>query len=234
SRCLGNRKQEGNCFVGGKRTLKELFKKFLQSGESKNKKISKKTGYLITIALIGLFLLIIGNLFMGSKDEADIEQPSMSIKESSSSSPTASKSEDDSDSSLSDVNDLEKNYEKDLRDMLENIDHVSNVEVMINLDSTKIKVYEDNHITSQQTTDETDTQGGMRKVEVQSEEHETVLVRQGDKETPILVQTKKPDVRGVIIVAKGVGDVEVKKWVIEAVSRVLDVPTHKVSVMPKE
>lgn len=222
--------------MGGKRTLKELFKKFLQSGESKNKKISKKTGYLITIALIGLFLLIIGNLFMGSKNEADIEQPSMSIKESSSSSssPTASKSEDDSDSSLSDVNDLEKNYEKDLRDMLENIDHVSNVEVMINLDSTKIKVYEDNLITSQQTTDETDTQGGMRKLEDQSEETETVLVRQGDKETPILVQTKKPDVRGVIIVAKGVGDVEVKKWVIEAVSRVLDVPTHKVSVMPKE
>src|SRR5699024_4155687 len=100
----------------------------------------------------------------GSKNEADIEQPSMSIKESSSSSssPTASKSEDDSDSSLSDVNDLEKNYEKDLRDMLENIDHVSNVEVMINLDSTKIKVYEDNLITSQQTTDETEDRKSTR------------------------------------------------------------------------
>src|SRR5699024_10542431 len=123
---------------------------------------------------------------------------------------------------------------KDLTAMLENIDKVANVEVMVNLDSTKVKVYEKNLITSQQTTDETDTQGGMRKLEDQSEETETVLIRQGDKETPILVQTKKPNVRGVFVVADGVEDIEIKKWVIEAVSRVLDVPTHRVSVMPKK
>lgn len=220
--------------MGGERTLKELFKKLFQSSESqKGKKISKKTGYLIMIGFIGLLFLIIGNLFTGSKDDADVNKPSMSIEESSTASPTAAKEDENNDSTLSDVNVLENSYEKDLTKMLENIDKVSNVEVMVNLDSTKVKVYEKNLITSQQTTDETDTQGGMRKLEDQSEETDTVLVRQGDKETPILVQTKKPDVRGVIVVANGVEDVEIKKWVIEAVSRILDVPTHRVSVMPK-
>jgi len=216
--------------MGGKETLKELLKRIFQSDETpKGKKISKKTGYLITIGLIGLLLLIVGNMFTGADDKSDFEQPSMSLEEPKSSTASANKDSP----TLSDVKELESSYEKDLTEMLENINNVSNVEVMVNLDSSNVKVYEKNLITSQQTTDETDTQGGMRKLEDQSEETDTVLIRQGDKETPILVQTKKPNVRGVFVVANGVEDVEVKKWVIEAVSRVLDVPTHQVSVMPK-
>jgi len=214
--------------------LKELLKKFFQSDDSnKEKKISKKTGYLITIGLIGLLLLLIGNFFTGSKEKTDIKQPSMSLDQQDTSTSLSTSANDNDKSNISGIDELESGYEKDLTEMLENIDNVSNVEVMVNLDSTKVKVYEKNLIKSQQTTDETDTQGGMRKLEDHSEETDTVFVRQGDKETPILVQTRKPDVRGVFVVANGVKDVEIKKWVIEAVSRVLDVPTHRVSVMPK-
>lgn len=216
--------------MGGKGTLKDLLKKIFQSKEINNgKRISKKTGYLITIALIGLFLLVIGNLFTGKKDDENMNQPEVSPKESV----ETSKNEKKEDETTSDISELEKSYEEDLTDMLENIDNVSNPEIMVNLDSTKVKVYEEDLITEQQTTDETDTQGGMRKLEDQSEETETVTIRQGDEETPILVKTKKPEVRGVFVVANGVEDIEVEKWVIESVSRVLDVPTHQVSVMPK-
>src|SRR5690625_6556456 len=47
----------------------------------------------------------------------------------------------------------------------EKIQGVSEVEVMVNLDSTNVKVYEKNLITGQQTTDESDKNGGTRKVE---------------------------------------------------------------------
>jgi len=130
------------------------------------------------------------------------------------------------------VTELEESYEKDLQKMLNNIQGVPEVEVMVNLDSTNIKVYETNLIKGQQITNESDNNGGIRKVEDQTEETQVVLVRQGDQEVPLLVQTEKPKVRGVFVVAKGVDHSEVKMWVIEAVSRVLDVPTHKVSVMP--
>src|SRR5699024_11093288 len=136
-------------------------------------------------------------------------------------------------STTTEVGELETSYEKDLQDMLEKIQRVSEVEVMVNLDSTNVKVYEKNLISGQQTTDESDKNGGTRKVEDNTEDKNVVLVRQGDKEVPLLIQTKKPEVRGVFVVAKGVDHATVKKWLVEATARVLDVPTHKVSVMPK-
>src|SRR5690625_6668223 len=108
--------------------------------------------------------------------------------------------------------------------MLEKIKGVSEVEVMVNLDATNSKGYEKNLIKGQQTTDESDEHGGIRKVEDQTEETQVVFVREGDREIPLLVQTKKPDVRGVFVVAKGVDHATVKMWVIESVAKVLDVP----------
>ena len=94
-------------------------------------------------------------------------------------------------------------------------------------------MFEKNLITGKQITDEKDKNGGNREIEDHTEETEVVLVRQGDQEVPLQVQTKKPTVRGVFVVAKGVDHAEVKKWVVDSTSRILDVPTHRVSVMPK-
>ena len=133
----------------------------------------------------------------------------------------------------SEVAELEKSYEQDLEGMLNKIQGVSEAEVMVNLESTKINVYEKNLIVGEQSTDESDRNGGIRKVEDRTEETQVVLVRQGDKEVPMLVKTERPKVSGVFIVAKGADHATVKSWIVEAVSRVLDVPTHRVSVMPK-
>ncbi|HLR41250.1 MAG TPA: stage III sporulation protein AG [Virgibacillus sp.] len=206
--------------------LRNLFQ--LKDGESKFKKPSKKTGYLIVIALAGLLLLILGNAFSSSPKETIVNNDL-----NSSTDKAAEETISDEASSTSDVDELETSYEKDLQEMLEKIQGVSEVEVMVNLDSTNVKVYEKNLITGQQTTDEADKNGGTRKVEDSTEEKEVVLVRQGDKEVPLLIHTKKPEVRGVFVVAKGVDHATVKKWMVEATARVLDVPTHRVSVMPK-
>lgn len=128
---------------------------------------------------------------------------------------------------------METSYEKELEDMLNKIQGVSEAEVMVNLDSTNIHVYEKNLIKGSQTTEESDQHGGDRTVEDQTEESQVVLVRQGDREVPLLVQTKKPEVRGVFVIAKGAENKTVENWIVESVSRVLDVPTHRISVMPK-
>ena len=202
-----------------------MIQKFLQLFQLKN--LSTKTKYLIIVALVALFLLILGNGFMTSNDTIENHMTD-TLEQTNEAEETISK---DSPSELI-VTELEESYEKDLQKMLNNIQGVSEVEVMVNLDSTNIKVYETNLIKGQQITNESDTNGGIRKVEDQTEETQVVLVRQGDQEVPLLVQTEKPKVRGVFVVAKGVDHSEVKMWVIEAVSRVLDVPSHKVSVMP--
>jgi len=181
--------------------------------------------YLIVIALIGLLLLIISNVFSTNEEE----EQNMALPSDEQTDQSIAKEEEVS----SDVSELEESYKKDLEQMLNKIKGVSDAEVMVNLDSTEINVYEKNLIKGVQTTDETDTNGGTRKVEDETEETDAVLIRQGDQEVPLLVETKKPEVRGVFIVAEGVDHATVEKWVIEAVARVLEAPTHKISVMPK-
>ncbi|MFS0672777.1 stage III sporulation protein AG [Ornithinibacillus sp. 179-J 7C1 HS] len=191
---------------------------------------SKKTGYVIIIGLVALLVILVGNIFSTSSQK-DLEQdmPKMELKSESQTEEAISNES----GTTSDVGVLEANYKKQLENMLEKIDGVSEVEVMVNLDSTDVKVYEQNLIKGTQQTEENDRNGGTRHIQENTEETQTVIIRQGDKETPVLVQTKKPEVRGVLVVAKGVERATIKQWVVEAVSRVLDVPTHKVSVKPK-
>lgn len=215
--------------MGGGGKLKDKLKSIWQ--KLMEKQPNKKTSYLIIIALIAMFLLIVGNLFSSKQKISTVETPSTEeVKTDHETEDVSAKTTD----SQEVVRELEDSYKKDLEQMLNQIEGVSDASVMINLDSTNIKIFEKDLIKGQQTTNEKDTNGGNRKVEDQTEDTQAVLVRQGDQEVPLLVQTKKPNVRGVFVVAKGVGRATIKMWVIEAISSVLDVPTHKVSVMPKK
>lgn len=212
--------------------MKEFIKRFFQnSGDKTTSKLPKKTKYLVIIGVTGLLLLIISNIFSNSPSPEPGQQQTIgkAVQTGQETKPTFKEKK----STTSNASELETSYEKQLKELLNQIKGVSEAEIMINLDSTKIKVYEKNLITGKQITDESDKNGGTREIEDYSKESQVVLVRQGDKEVPLLVQTKKPEVRGVFVIAKGVDHAMVKKWVIEAVSKVLDVPTHRVSVMSK-
>lgn len=205
---------------------------FFQSNKNdeKGEGLPRKYGYIIVIGLSGILLLLLGNIFTGPDENNEIskDMPPQSEEQGQGLSTSSN------DSTLtSDVNELEKTYKEELETMLSKIKGVKDVEVMINLDSTNVKVFEKNLITGKQITDENDKNGGNREIEDHTEETEVVLVRQGDQEVPLQIQTKKPTVRGVFVVAKGVDHAEVKKWVVDSTSRILDVPTHRVSVMPK-
>lgn len=204
----------------------QKLKRLLEPNQNKPDKRPNKLSYFIVIGLIGLFIFLVSNIFSSPKEQSTIPQQPIQSEESTE---TSSAKKEDTEIKQ----ELEGNYESDLTDMIGKIQGVADVEVMVNLDSTNVTVYEKNIIKGKQTTDETDTNGGKRKVEDDTEETEVVLVRQGDQEVPLLVQTKKPDVRGVFIVASGVEDPTVKMWVIESVAKVLDVAPHKISVMPK-
>lgn len=208
--------------------MKALLRKLFHSKMDGKKGLTKKTNYIIIIGLVGLLLLIVSNVFTKKTDPTS-GSADYGLMADDEKAETVSKKV----TATKDVADLEGNFEKDIKEMLEKIQGISEVEVMVNLDSANVKIYEKNLITGKQTTDESDTNGGTRMVEDHTEETQVVLVREGDKEVPLLVQTKKPKVRGVFVVAKGVDHPTRKQWVIESVARVLDVSTHRVSVMPK-
>ncbi|MCP8616821.1 stage III sporulation protein AG [Salirhabdus salicampi] len=185
-----------------------------------------KMSYVILIGLLGLLLMLTNNLF---KDQSQTTEP-----------PIGESLEDEAlfkqnkEEKSEEVLQMEERLEGQLKQILDQINGISEAEVMINLDATNLKVYEKNTIVGKQTTSETDQNGGKREIEDYSEEQQTVTIRNQNNENPILVQTKKPSVRGVLVVAKGLESVERQKIIVTAVSRVLDVSSHRVSVMPKE
>ncbi|MBM7569701.1 stage III sporulation protein AG [Aquibacillus albus] len=210
--------------------LKKLFSHFkLKTDDGKG---PTKMGYILLIALTGILILIVSSMI---KDQtANSDELSLINETEISSEDIETSASNKGGNRTSEVKDLEKEYEESLTMLLEEITGVSQVEIMVNLDSTNKKVYEKNLIIGTQTTEETDQNGGERQVKDSTQEEEVVIVRQGDKEVPLIIQTRKPEVRGVLVVAKGVDHIELKKWVVEAVSRVLDVPSHRISVMPKK
>ncbi len=127
----------------------------------------------------------------------------------------------------------EERYVKELKAALEAIEGVDDVTVVVNLDSTELKLYEKKRSTQQQTTEESDKEGGKRTIENESTNEEVIIIHNGEEETPLVVATKKPDIRGVLVVAKGADNLQIKKWIVEAVTRVLNVPSYRVAVLPK-
>mgnify|MGYP002655978123 CR=1 FL=1 len=132
------------------------------------------------------------------------------------------------------IEDVEQEYENQLKEILETIIGVEDVSIVVNVDATSLKVFEKNKSNKSTTTEETDKAGGVRSVTDQTREEEIVMIKNGNEETPVVVQTKKPEIRGVLVVAQGVDNVQIKKTIIEAITRVLDVPSHRVAVAPKK
>ncbi|HZW67327.1 MAG TPA: stage III sporulation protein AG [Pseudogracilibacillus sp.] len=189
------------------------------------KQLERKKLIIISLAIIGIVLIIFSDFL---KNENEIDLGVIDDKELHEEAVTKMK-----DPFVSDVSEMEELYEESLQAMLNKITGITEVEVMINIDSTNVQLYEKDVVFGSQTTVETDQSGGRRTVEDETKETNLVYVRKGDEEIPVLLKTEKPAVRGVFIIAKGVDNAAVRQMVVEAVSRVLDVPTYRISVLPK-
>ncbi|WP_100373438.1 stage III sporulation protein AG [Bacillus sp. FJAT-45037] len=203
----------------------------LKSSGNSQKKRKLPLHYVVLIGCIGILLMVAGNLL--TNQPMDQEQSLPVFKEGEEKEDTEVFGRNTSAEPYS-MEDYEMRYENQLRDTLEQIVGLSDVSVMINLAESERSIYEKNINARQQNTNETDREGGKRTVDDVTRDEQLVIVRSGDKEEPVLIAKEKPTIRGVLIVAEGVDNAQVKSWVIEAVSRVLDVPSHRVSVMPKK
>jgi stage III sporulation protein AG len=131
------------------------------------------------------------------------------------------------------IAEYENIYETQLRDILESVVGVGDVEVMVNLDSTPEVVVEKNTNTRSSSNQEVDKEKATRNQMDQTRDEQVVVV-QGKQDQPVVVKTLKPRVRGVLVVAKGADNIQVKAWITEAVQKVLDVPAYKISILPKK
>ncbi len=130
--------------------------------------------------------------------------------------------------------DIESQLESRLKDLLETIVGVGSVSVLITVESTEETVVQLNEKQSQQITNESDRNGANRHITEITRDGQVVLYEVSGGQSPIVVKKLKPKVRGAIIVAKGAENPTVHKLVQEAVSRGLDLPMHRISVVPRK
>nr|WP_246593787.1 stage III sporulation protein AG [Evansella tamaricis] len=205
-----------------------MFHAFNLKGSTKKLNIK----YVAILLLLGVMFMIIGSQFTGGDGPSSVPAVQQEVNDEASSEEVFKS--DNQPKELNSMSDYETYYESQLKRLLETVVGVSDVEVAVNLAETEKTVYKSNQSIREQYTNETDREGGTREVEDRTKDEEVVIIRSGDKEEPLIIKTEKPDVRGVSVVAKGVDNIQVKSWVVEAVSRYLDVPSHRVSVLPKK
>lgn len=122
------------------------------------------------------------------------------------------------------------NLEERLEDILKNISGVGNVKVFINYSesSETVAMYNENSKTS--VTEETDTSGGVRKVETTDSQKEIVYQEDNGDKVPIIQKTVEPKIEGAIITAKGASNINIKTSIIQAVEAATGLATHKIQV----
>ncbi|MGE7779761.1 stage III sporulation protein AG [Peribacillus sp. NPDC097264] len=213
--------------------LNKLLNKDPDQKDPQDKKPSMYI-YALIVVLLGVGIMMAGNLLttpnQAGKITGDKAVFSNNKQEEEDVETFGQKNQTD----FKSTKDYEVYLANEMKEALESIVGVEDVKVVIYVDASEKKVYERNKTTQKQVTQETDQEGGKRTVEDTSVDEQLVLIKNGEKEGPIISETQKPSVRGVLVVAKGADNIQIKKWIVEAVTRSLDVSSHRVSVMPKK
>lgn len=119
------------------------------------------------------------------------------------------------------------NLEQELEDILSKIEGVGKVKVLITYSETSqiVAMYNENKNIS--ITEETDAQGGIRTIESTDDNKEIIL---DGENNPVTERVLMPKIEGAIIIAEGGENPNLKANIVQAVSAVTGVATHKIQV----
>ncbi|MBY9081494.1 stage III sporulation protein AG [Paenibacillus sp. HN-1] len=206
--------------------LKKL-EKLVGGGENPKRSITLR--WLLILALLGVAIMLF-NSFVNVK-KLDSNNTGREPPASQSSQATLQEQTGDDSSSFDGI---EREMENRLKGILEQIVGVGTVDILVTVDSTEEVVVQRNVNDSQQLSDETDANGGKRHTTTYTRDGEIVTYSNSGDETPIVTKKIKPQVRGVLIVAKGAENKVVKGLIEQAVQKALNVPSYRISVVPRK
>lgn len=131
-----------------------------------------------------------------------------------------------------DVDISQRDTEKRLEELFGNIDGTGNVKVMITYKSGPEKVVATETKSSEESSQESDTDGTERTSKNVSSEVK-MAYSQNDMSSgePFIVKEKTPEIEGIVVVAEGGDDIIVKDAISKAAQALFNVPAHKVEVL---
>ena len=111
-----------------------------------------------------------------------------------------------------------ENLEERLSSLVSGVSGVSGARVFISVDSSPKIIY---------ATDEQKTENGGNITSSSS----ITFIKDGTQTQPVVVMTQYPEIKGVLIVARGVGDPRVRLSLSDAFSAVLHIPASNIQIL---
>jgi len=208
----------------------KVVEQWLSGGPDGTKKV-KMFRWLLLIGLIGGALMIFNSFSFLTVPQVD---PNASGRASPQNEDTKTVFSGGGSKGKTAFSDYEHEYEAELRDILQKIVGVGDVEVLVTIDSTEEVQLDKNVKDTQQVTSENDHNGATRHITEVTRSGDSVVYQSSGDQNPYVLKYTKPKIRGVVVVANGAENLIVKKLLLEAVQRGMDVPSNRISILPRK
>lgn len=173
---------------------------------------------LLIFALLGAMLILIGNIFIESpKADSTVQDMSGSSSKTYKKEPLSAQ-------------EYKRQLQEELALFLSKVDGAGRVAVEVSLDGGYKYSFAVNNTTEENTTQEKDA-SGSRMVATKRGTEQVVTVRGSAGEEPLLVEVREPEIKGVIVLAEGAGNSQVKAKLAQAVRTFLGIPAYRVTVL---
>ena len=200
----------------------DKLKKLANPEENKDGNNKKKIENLVFFVIILIITIVIINVIWNGKDNS--AQKEQDDTKRLASTGNTNKVQEVAEMEVGD------NLEKKLEQILSRIQGVGEVQVLINYSESSEIIAMYNETSKVSTTEETDTSGGIRKIEETDTQKDIIYQEEDGQKTPITQKVVQPKIEGAIITAKGAGDMTIKTNIIQAVEAVTGLATHKIQV----
>ncbi|WP_334109747.1 hypothetical protein [Thermodesulfitimonas autotrophica] len=184
--------------------------------------VGRNPGYWLKIALLGVAgILLLAVSGSGGKQVPDTVA-------------TAGKRVPDQGGRPVAIRDEEKYVAERLKAVIQDIEGAGAVEVSVRLAGSTRAAYAVNTTAGRRVTEEKDRSGANRLTTEDNTNGQVVVVREGQREEPVVEKEEAPHILGVLVVADGAADPVVKAEIFRAVQVALGVEAHRVLVLPRQ
>lgn len=204
--------------------LQIIKSKFNKESEGNNKR--KIENLVVFLVLLIITIIAINTIWGDKNEEVKKDDNKSSYKQ------LAESIDNNIDSNNQQL--AEYNLEQSLEDILSKISGVGKVKVLVTYSETSEVIAMYNEKQTASNTEETDTNGGVRKIEETDTNKEIIYEEKNGQKTPITQKVVMPKIEGAIITAEGAGNVNVKTNIIQAVSAATGLSTYRIQVFEME
>jgi stage III sporulation protein AG len=141
------------------------------------------------------------------------------------------KSEEKEEMMIEEAVEIAPSIEQQLEEILQQISGVGRTEVLIIYEDDGKVIVEKDESVSEELIQEADSSGGTRTTTTNRNERQTVYA---DGERPYVIQKISPTIEGVLVVAEGAGNTNVKNQIQQTIEALFGLDAHKISIMKME